>query len=153
VYAGLDGGNLFTGAVVRVAIRHGIAVRQARTWSLFASCMLMSCAAPVGFTQSRPVALGCIILTGAGVAGFLVIYLTLVQEVEPLHVGAAAGMLGGLGNLCYGLVSPYIGHLADLRETTLTFLLVGLLPWFAFLTILSVVQAKPKTLVPHASVT
>ena len=153
VYAGLDGGNLLTGAVMRAAIRRGITVRKARTWSLFASCVLMSCAAPVGFTQSRPVALGCIILTGVGVAGFLVTYLTLVQEVEPLHVGAASGMLGGLGNLCYGLASPYIGHLADLRETTLTFLLVGLLPWLAFLTILSVVQAKAKTLIPHASVT
>jgi ACS family hexuronate transporter-like MFS transporter len=153
VYAGLDGGNLLTGVLVRAAIRYGATARQARAWSLFVSCMLMSCAAPVGFTQSRIIALGCIILTAVGVAGFLVIYLTLVQEVEPLHVGAASGMLGGLGNLCYGLISPYIGHLADLRETTLTFLLVGLLPWLAFLMILSVVRARPKTLIPHASLT
>jgi ACS family hexuronate transporter-like MFS transporter len=153
VYAGLDGGSLLTGALVRSAIRHGVASHQARTWSLFASCLLMSCAAPVGFTQSRTIALACIILTAVGVAGFLVIYLTLVQEVEPLHVGAASGMLGGLGNLCYGLVSPYIGHLADLRETTLTFLFVGLLPWLGFLTILSVVQARPKGLIQNASLT
>jgi ACS family hexuronate transporter-like MFS transporter len=153
VYAGLDCGSLLTGALVRVVIRHGVAAHQARTWSLFASCLLMSCAALVGFTESRTVALGCIILTAVGVAGFLVIYLTLVQEVDALHVGAASGMLGGLGNLCYGLVSPYIGHLADLRETALTFLFVGLLPWLGFLTILSVVRARPKTLVQNASLT
>ena len=66
---------------------------------------------------------------------FLVVYLTLVQDLDPLHVGAAAGMLGGLGNLSYGLVSPYIGRLADSHQTGLTFTLVGTLPWLAFLAI------------------
>ncbi|HWB96736.1 MAG TPA: hypothetical protein VG672_08545, partial [Bryobacteraceae bacterium] len=76
--------------------------------------------------------LGCIILTAIGVAGFLVIYLTLVQDLDPAHVGTTAGLLGGLGNLCYGLVSPYIGRLADLHQTGLTFLLIGVLPWLAY---------------------
>jgi MFS transporter, ACS family, hexuronate transporter len=143
VYAGLDVGNLITGVFARAATRHGVSIRRARTLSLLASCILMSCAIPVGFTHYRYLALGCIVLTAVGVAGFLVIYLTLVQEVEPLHVGAAAGMLGGLGNLFYGLISPYIGHLADLGQTRLTFLLVGMLPWLAFFTIYQAARMKP----------
>lgn len=143
VYAGLDIGNLVTGFFARIAAYHGIGAGRARILSLFVSCILMTCAIPVGFADSRYVALGCIVLTAIGVAGFLVIYLTLVQEVDPLHVGAAAGMLGGLGNLVYGLISPYIGHLADLGQTKLTFLLIGVLPWLAFFTIYQAARMKP----------
>jgi len=55
--------------------------------------------------------------------------------VDPLHVGAAAGMLGGLGNLVYGMLSPSIGRLSDLHMTGLTFTLIGVLPWLAYLSI------------------
>jgi MFS-type transporter involved in bile tolerance (Atg22 family) len=127
---------------VRAAIRRGVSTSRARTLALFFSCVLMSCAAPAGFIRYRTIAVGCIVLAAVGVAGFLVIYLTLVQEVEPLHVGATAGMLGGIGNLAYGLVSPYIGRLADLRETRLTFLLAGVLPWLVYLTIYQVTREK-----------
>lgn len=48
---------------------------------------------------------------------------------------ATAGLLGGIGNLSYGLVSPYIGRLADLGRSRSVFLLAGLLPWLAFLAI------------------
>jgi hypothetical protein len=71
-------------------------------------------------------------LTALGVAGFLVIYLTMVQDLEPGYVGITAGMLGGLGNLAYGGLSPYIGRLADLHQTVLIFSLIGLMPWLAF---------------------
>ena len=142
VYAGLDAGNLLTGAFVRGAMRRGMSSGMARSRSLLGSCVLMSCAVLAGLTQFRYVALGCIILTAVGVAGFLVIYLTLVQDVDPLHVGAAAGMLGGLGNLAYGVLSPYIGHLADLGQTSFTFLCIGILPWLAYWTIYPVAQGK-----------
>ena len=152
VYIGLDAGNVLTGIFIRNATRRGHSLSQARLWSLVASCLLMICAGPAGSTQCRYVALGCLVLTAIGVAGFLVIYLTLVQEVEPLHIGACAGLLGGLGNLCYGAVSPYIGHLADVHRTAWTFLFVGLLPWLGFLTILPVVRTEPETRENHVSI-
>ena len=34
-----------------------------------------------------------------------------------MHVGAAAGMLGGVGNMAYALLSPLIGRLADLHQS------------------------------------
>ena len=142
VYGGLDAGNLLAGGFVRSAVRRGANVCRARSLTLFSSCVLMSCAAPAGLTSSRSVALCCIVLTAVGVAAFLVIYLTLVQEVEPLYIGAAAGMLGGISNLAYGLVSPLIGHLADLRETKVTLLLIGALPWLVYFTIYQVVHAN-----------
>jgi len=48
-------------------------------------------------------------------------------------VGVTSGMLGGLGNLAYGFLSPYIGLLADLHMNFLTLSLIGALPWLAFI--------------------
>ena len=45
-----------------------------------------------------------------------------------MHTGAAAGMLGGMGNMAYALVSPLIGRLADVNQSGITFLLMGSLP-------------------------
>ncbi|HZT33230.1 MAG TPA: MFS transporter [Bryobacteraceae bacterium] len=132
VYGGMDAGNLAVGFVVRRLAAGGMSVAQARHRALAASCLCMSAAMAAGWTPWRYVALACIVLTAVGVAAFLVIYLTLVQDLDPLHVGTTSGLLGGLGNLCYGLLSPYIGRLADLHETGLTFLLIGVLPWAAY---------------------
>ncbi len=135
VYGGMDAGNLLVGLLVRWLVGRGLAVGAARNRALLASCGLMSCALGVGVAPSAYLALGLLVLTALGVAGFLVIYLTLVQDVDPLHVGATAGMLGGLGNMAYGFVSPYIGRLADLHQSGVMFLLIGTLPWLAFLSI------------------
>jgi len=137
VYAGLDAGNLLVGVYVRTMVSRGRTVTAARNSALLICCILMSSAAAAGITPSRYLALALLTLTAMGVAGFLVLYLTLVQDLDPLHVGTAAGMLGGLGNFSYGLISPYIGRLADLHQTALTFTLVGVLPWLAFLAILA----------------
>lgn len=145
VYAGLDAGNLLAGIFVRASVRLSLTLAQARNRTLIGSCVLMSSAVVAGTTQFRQVALVCITLTAMGVAGFLVIYLTLVQDVDPLHVGTVAGLLGGLGNLVYGVLSPVIGHLADLRQTSLTFLCVAILPWMAYLTIRRLVVPKPAS--------
>jgi ACS family hexuronate transporter-like MFS transporter len=142
VYAGLDMGNLLVGFLVRRALRNGAPITVAHKTALRFSCILMSTAVLAGFTPNRYIALLCIILTAIGVAGFLVLYLTEVQYVDPLHVGTASGMLGGLGNLVYGIVSPYIGKLADLHQTTLTFVLIGALPWLAYASIIGVIRSR-----------
>jgi hypothetical protein len=49
-----------------------------------------------------------------------------------MHLGAVTGVLGGLGNLVYGFLSPSIGALADRGNSAVTFMVMGLLPWFAF---------------------
>ena len=72
------------------------------------------------------------------------IYLTLVQDLDPAHVGVTSGLLGGLGNLAYGYISPYIGRLADLHKTFLTLALIGLLPWLAFLALFWGVEEKSQ---------
>jgi MFS transporter, ACS family, hexuronate transporter len=95
VYAGLDAGNLLVGFYVRRAVRSGVSVAQARNRALVGACALMSTAVFTGWTSINAVALGCLILTAIGVAAFLVIYLTLVQDLDPIHIGTAAGMLGG----------------------------------------------------------
>jgi MFS transporter, ACS family, hexuronate transporter len=134
VYAGLDAGNLISGFYVRRMVARGWTVARARNRALFVSCVLMSAAALTGLAP-RFAALVCLVLTAIGVAGFLVIYLSLVQNVDPRHVGACSGLLGGLGNLSYGIVSPYIGRLADLNQTGITLLLAGVLPWLALASI------------------
>lgn len=142
VYAGFDIGNLAIGTCLRIAMRHGISPLQVRAAALLACCVLTSCAAPVGFVRERYSALVLITLAAVGVSGFLVIYLTLVQDVDPLHIGIASGMLGGISNFCYALSSPFIGHLSDLRETGIIFVIAGVLPWLAFVSTFSAAQSQ-----------
>jgi ACS family hexuronate transporter-like MFS transporter len=142
VYGGLDAGNILGGYVVHKALSRGFRIDQARLWALVASCVLMTCAVPAGLVPWRFVSLVCIALSAIGVAGFLVTYLTTLQDVDPLHVGTVAGMLGGLGNLAYGILAPYIGRLSDLHRTDVIFILTGLLPWLAYACLAPVIKAK-----------
>jgi MFS transporter, ACS family, hexuronate transporter len=146
VYTGLDAGNLLVGLYVRRAVRRGATVAGARNRALLAACGLMSTSALTGWTEVNAVALVCLVLTAIGVAAFLVIYLTLVQDLDPMHVGTAAGMLGGLGNLAYGLVSPYIGRMADANQSAVTFGVIAVLPWFAYFTISSAMRRRSNAL-------
>jgi ACS family hexuronate transporter-like MFS transporter len=132
VYGGISAGNVLTGISVQRMVAHGLSVMSAKRWALFSSCVLMLSAIPAGLTSYRYAAVAFLALTGMGVAGFLVIYLTLVQDLDPANVGMSAGLLGGLGNLVYGFVNPYIGLLADRNKTSVVLVLAGLLPWLAF---------------------
>jgi sugar phosphate permease len=135
IYVGTSAGNLLSGFLVRRLVAGGVSIVNAKKWTLFLSCLLMLSAVAAGLTPSRFLAVGFLALTGVGVAGFLVIYLTLVQDLDPAHVGVTSGLLGGLGNLAYGFLSPYIGLLADLHQSFLTLTLVGVLPWLAFIAV------------------
>ena len=135
VYGGSSVGNILVGLLVQRLVAHGMSTMSAKRWALFVSCVLMLSAIPAGLTSYRYLAVAFLALTGMGVAGFLVIYLTLVQDLEPAYVGVSAGLLGGLGNLAYGYVSPYIGLLADRHKSFLVLILAGVLPWLAFLAI------------------
>ncbi|MCU1258993.1 MAG: sugar phosphate permease [Bryobacterales bacterium] len=146
VYAGLDSGNIAAGYLVRRAVIRGARIECARLQAVGISCVLMSLAPLAGFTAWRYLALACIALTAVGVAGFLVIYLTTLQDLDPEHVGTVAGMLGGLGNLVYGMLTPSIGRLSDLHQTAIVFLLIGGLPWLAYLCIAPVITAQSNAI-------
>lgn len=132
VYAGTFSGNLLIGLFVRILVVRGSSTMAAKRWALFAACLLMLAAIPAGLTPWRYAAVLLLSLTGVGVGGFLVIYLTLVQDLDPAYVGVSSGLLGGLSNIAYGAVSRYIGLLADRHDTGVILLLIGILPWFAF---------------------
>jgi MFS transporter, ACS family, hexuronate transporter len=132
VYISLEAGNILVGLFVRHLVKRGYTVVTARRIALLVACLMMSSAPIVGIIPSRAMAVFFLMLIALGVAGFLVIYLTMVQDLEPAYVGTTAGLLGGLGNLAYGAVSPLIGRLADLEQSFLTFSLIGILPWLAF---------------------
>lgn len=132
VYGGTFSGNLLVGLFVRMLVARGSSTVVAKRWALFAACLLMLFAIPAGLTSYRYAAVLFLAFTGIGVGAFLVIYLTLVQDLEPAYVGVSSGVLGGLSNIAYGAVSRYIGLLADRHDTHLILLLIGILPWFAF---------------------
>jgi MFS family permease len=83
-------------------------------------------------------------ITSMGVAGFLVIYQTLLQDIEPGFVGITSGLLGGIGNLVYGFLSPYIGRLADLHKSFITLFLVGVLPLLACVVVLRGLKSNSR---------
>lgn len=132
VYSGISGGNILVGLFIRNAIAKGVTVFAAKRWTLLLSCMLMASAAAAGFTSFRYLAAALLALTGVGTGGFLVIYLTMTQDLAPRYVGITSGFLGGLANLAYGFLSPYVGLLADRHMNSLTLFLIGTLPWVGF---------------------
>jgi ACS family hexuronate transporter-like MFS transporter len=136
VYGGTFAGNLLVGLFVRMLVAHGSSTVSAKRWALFVACLLMLSAVAAGITPYRYAAVLCLALTGIGVGGFLVIYLTLVQDLEPSYVGISSGLLGGLSNIAYGSVNRDIGLLADRHSSYLILILIGVLPWFAFSAIL-----------------
>jgi ACS family hexuronate transporter-like MFS transporter len=142
VFAGLDAGNILTGYLLRRSITRGAPIGRARMKALTVSCVLMSSAVLAGFTPWRYLALGCTASTAVGTAGFLVVYLTSLQDVDPLHVGTTAGILGGIANLSYGLLAPSIGRLSDLHLTAIVFLVIAALPWLAYSAIAPVIRAQ-----------
>jgi ACS family hexuronate transporter-like MFS transporter len=135
VYAGMWLGYLLIGILIRKLMEWGLAISAAKNWSLCISCLFLSSSIVAGLTPYRYVAVGCLGMTGMGMAGFMVIYLTLLQDLDPSHVGVTSGLLGGLGNLVYGYLNPYIGRLADMKESFIIFILIGCLPWLAFLAV------------------
>ena len=72
------------------------------------------------------------------------IYLTLAQDLTPRHVGITSGLLGGLSNLAYGFLSPYVGRLADLHLNSLTLMLMGTLPWVACFALYRALPREPS---------
>src|SRR5262249_39775444 len=140
----LGTGNILMGLFIRKLVSSGLSMLAARKCSLAASCVLMSTAVVAGLTSSRSVAVVCLAFTALGVTGFLVVYLTLVQDLEPLYVGISSGLLGGIGNLAYGFGSPFIGRLADLRQAFIVLVLLGVLPWLGFVTILRTAKAETE---------
>jgi MFS transporter, ACS family, hexuronate transporter len=136
VYAGIDAGNLLAGFFVRYRIGRGDSIDQARRWMLIVSCILLSSAVSVGIVDHRGVALGALVLTGLGLGSFLVIYLSFCQELNPANVGAVTGVIGGLGNLVYGFLSPAIGAMADQGNSAITFIFMGTVPWLALMAML-----------------
>jgi hypothetical protein len=71
------------GFLVRWIVSLGYSITSAKRTALFISCVLMLSSIAVGLTSFRYLAVICLELTGIGVAGFLVIYLTLIQDLEP----------------------------------------------------------------------
>ena len=144
VYGGSFAGSVMVGFLVRWIVTLGYGITSAKRSALFISCVLMLSSIAAGLTSFRYLAVICLALTGIGVAGFLVIYLTLIQDLEPAHVGLTSGMLGGLSNIVYGYVSPYVGRLADHQNNSLVLIIAGLLPWLAFLAISPKMGAKQQ---------
>ena len=142
VSVGSSAGSILVGLGVRKLVGWGINVSAAKKWSLLLCCVFMGSAIAAGLTPYRYWAVACLALTAVGMAGFMVIYMTLVQDLDPAHVGVTSGLLGGLGNLVYGYFSPYIGKLADLHKTFLLFMLIGVMPWLAFLAIVRAIKEE-----------
>jgi MFS transporter, ACS family, hexuronate transporter len=136
IYAGSFVGNLLVGICIRWLAARGIEATAARQMSLVVCSCLMLSSIFAGLTHYRYLVVGLLALTSMGVAGFLVIYQTLLQDIKPAYVGITSGLLGGIGNLAYGYLSPYIGRLADLHKSAITLVLIGVLPWLACAAIL-----------------
>jgi ACS family hexuronate transporter-like MFS transporter len=144
IYAGSSIGNLFVGVFVRSLASRGIETTTAKRVALVACSCLMFSSILAGTIRYRYLTVALLAITSMGVAGFLVIYQTLLQDIEPGYVGITSVLLGGIGNLVYGFLSPYIGRLADLHKSFITLVLVGVLPWLACVVVLCGLKSNSR---------
>ncbi len=112
IYLGLDMGNVACGGAILALTRRGSGLRKARRIVfLLATLGLLCCAAvPILSTAGAVIAL---ILVNFGLGIWVVVYLTLAQEVSATHVSTAIGILSGCGSLAGALAMWAVGQITQ----------------------------------------
>jgi cyanate permease len=108
IYLGLGVGNLLCGAGVLALTRRGRNLVSARrTMFLLATVPVAAC----GVVPWLPLQGAVVVLVAAniGLGIWTATYLTLVQDVSPVHVSTALGLLSGCGSLAGALAMWAVG--------------------------------------------
>ena len=112
IYLGLDLGNIACGGAILALTRRGRTVQQARRIVfVLATLGLVCCAAvPVLPLTGAVIAL---ILVNFGLGIWVVVYLTMAQEVFAPRVSTAVGLLSGSGSLAGALAMWAVGQVTQ----------------------------------------
>jgi len=114
-YIGLDLGYLASGAGVIALSRRGLSLRAARRAVFLAATLLLGASAMVPWQRELGRVMPLVVVANFAIGIWIAMYLTLAQEVNPEHVSATAGLLGGSGSLAGALAMWAVGRIT--RQT------------------------------------
>ncbi|MGW7269396.1 MFS transporter [Streptomyces sp. NPDC054864] len=144
---------LYLGGAVGSVLGGTLADRWDRvTVARWSYLLTAGCVAGVVFVPG-PAMYGCVALTSAGLYVPFSLQVTLGQDYLPSRIGTASGITLGLTVSIGGLVSPFIGSLADatsLQTALAPLALMPVLSWLLFRTLPE--PAVPESAVPESAV-
>jgi len=109
IYLGLDIGNVACGSAILALTRWGIDVQKARRIVFLLATLGVLCCAAVPLLPMAE-AVTALILVNVGLGIWVVVYLTMAQEVSATHVSTAIGILSGCGSLAGALAMWAVGQ-------------------------------------------
>jgi MFS transporter, ACS family, hexuronate transporter len=112
IYLGLDIGNLACGGAILVLTRWGRSVQQARRIVFLLATLGLACCAAVPILPLAQAVI-TLILVNFGLGIWVVVYLTMAQEVSATHVSTAVGILSGCGSLAGALAMWAVGQITQ----------------------------------------
>ena len=112
IYLGLDIGNVACGSAILALTRWGSEVRTARRIVFILATLGLLCCSLVPILPMAG-AVTALILVNFGLGIWVVVYLTLAQEVSATHVSTAIGILSGCGSLAGALAMWAVGQVTQ----------------------------------------
>ena len=145
-FVAADLGNFTGGLISGYCVRRGVSVVRARVWVCVFSCLPILAGIPAANVHSVYVALGLICFALWGYASWSTMGLTLPSDLFPQDVVAT---VTGLSGLVAGLVGAAftfaVGMLVDRFSYGPAFLIAGLMPLFATLSLLLLIRAPKRS--------
>jgi len=112
IYLGLDIGNVACGSAILALTRWGSDVQKARRIVFLLATLGVLCCAAVPILPMAG-AVTALILVNFGLGIWVVVYLTMAQEVSATHVSTAIGILSGCGSLAGALAMWAVGQVTQ----------------------------------------
>jgi len=112
IYLGLDIGNLACGSAILALTRWGRSVQQSRRVVFFLATLGLACCAAVPILPLAEAVIA-LILVNFGLGIWVVVYLTMAQEVSATQVSTAVGILSGCGSLAGALAMWAVGQVTQ----------------------------------------
>jgi cyanate permease len=112
IYLGLDLGYLASGAGVLMLARR-LPLGTARRIVFGAATLLLALCGMAPLVGDTSMAVALLIAANFGAGAWIALYLTMAQEVSPLRVSTAAGLLGGSGSLAGAFAMWAVGRVSQ----------------------------------------
>ncbi len=112
IYLGLDLGYLASGAGVLLLARR-LPLGTARRIVLGAATLFLALCGLAPLVRDTSMAVALLIAANFGAGAWIALYLTMAQEVSPVRVSTAAGLLGGSGSLAGAFAMWAVGRVSQ----------------------------------------